>query len=228
MRNVVFLGLLGLAALGTARYSESRETPGGTARETHAAHQTLSGTATVTDGDSLEMDGTRIRLNAIDAPEALQTCGRPTAIWKCGEVATKKLRELVGAHPIVCEKTGTDSYGRTVAVCHSGAADLAAEMVSAGLALAYRQYGDEYVDEEAAARSARRGLWKDDFMPPWVWRKNPPAERPFAQRAENPAPRNENRGSCLIKGNINYEGERIYHVPGSHVVRVDEDRPVER
>ena len=121
----------------------------------------------------------------------------------------------MGARPIVCEKTDTDSYGRTVAVCRSGSVDLAAEMVSAGLALAYRQYGDEYVDEEAAARSARRGLWKDDFTPPWDWRKNPPAERPSAQRAENPAPRNENRGSCLIKGNINYEGERIYHVPGS-------------
>ena len=185
MRNGVFLGLLLLLALGTGRYCESRVTPAGTVSETlpKAAHQTLSGTATVTDGDSLEMDGTRIRLNAIDAPEAAQTCGRPTAIWKCGEVATRKLRELVGALPIVCEKTDTDSYGRTVAVCRSGAVDLAAEMVSAGLALAYRQYGDEYVDEEAAARSARRGLWKDDFTPPWDWRRPPRNARRNAKKA---------------------------------------------
>ena len=33
-------------------------------------------------------------------------------------------------------------------------------------------YSTDYVDEEDAARIARRGLWRGDFIPPWEWRQN--------------------------------------------------------
>ena len=38
------------------------------------AHAQITGTATVTDGDTLRINDTRIRLHGIDAPEAAQTC----------------------------------------------------------------------------------------------------------------------------------------------------------
>jgi endonuclease YncB( thermonuclease family) len=191
-----------------------------------APPETVTGRVDVTDGDSFEIGATRIRLNAIDAPEGRQTCVRNGAIWQCGEAAAAKLRSLVAGREVVCTRKDTDSYGRMVAVCRSGASDLGAEMVSAGLALAYRQYGNDYVAEESAARGARRGLWAGEFTPPWEYRQGqhgesnaartqPAAPQPRSPAAATAAPRSAATAKCLIKGNINREGERIYHVPGS-------------
>jgi endonuclease YncB( thermonuclease family) len=191
----------------------------------HAAPpDTVSGQVKVADGDSFEIDGTRIRLHAVDAPEGRQTCVRNHSIWPCGNEAAAKLRSLVAGREILCRRQDTDSYGRMVAVCTDGATDLGAAMVTAGLALAYRRYGDDYVDEETAARAARRGLWAGEFTPPWEVRQDgrdepgsprarAPNESPPSPRAAVPAPTGAR--SCRIKGNVNWEGERIYHVPGS-------------
>jgi len=196
MRNRTILGLL---AAGTLCACEPPVT--------------VSGTATVIDGDSLEIGDTSIRLHAIDAPEGRQTCTRDGAVWHCGDSAAAKLRALAGTSTLVCTQRDTDSYGRTVAVCTNGAADLGAEMVRAGLALAYRQYGDDYVREEDEARAARRGLWASEFTPPWDWRRNPGRPERSSRSAEPAAPGAD--GDCRIKGNISGEGQRIYHVPGS-------------
>jgi endonuclease YncB( thermonuclease family) len=170
------------------------------------------GPATVIDGDSLEIGTTSIRLYGVDAPEATQTCGEDAATWNCGRAATEKLRELVGARRISCRKIDTDSYGRTVAVCRNGAVDLSAEMAAAGLALAYRRFSDDYVDEEARARAARRGIWASTFTAPWDWRP----ENGYNGSGDDAATRGTAPPDrCKIKGNINDKGERIYHVPGS-------------
>jgi len=178
----------------------------------------ITGAAKVIDGDSLEIGATSIRLYAVDAPEGRQSCTRNGARWACGEAAAAKLRALVAGRTLVCTQKDIDRYGRTVAQCTNGEADLGAELVRAGLALAYRQYGGDYVGEEAEAKAARRGVWAGTFTPPWEWRRNPRAETATgaptqSQRGAAPAP--ETRDGCLIKGNINRAGEHIYHVPGS-------------
>jgi endonuclease YncB( thermonuclease family) len=48
--------------------------------------------------------------------------------------------------------------------------DLGAWLVRAGLAIAYRKYSTVYVDDEDAARRARRGLWAGEFVEPSQWR----------------------------------------------------------
>lgn len=133
--------------------------------------ETISGRSDVIDGDTLRIGRTRIRLDGIDAPEADQTCRLPHGSWNCGEAAAARLRQLAGSHPVICEKTGTDSYGRILARCHIGDTDLAAEMVRAGLAMAYRQYSLRYLPQELGARLDRRNIWATDFMPPWEWRR---------------------------------------------------------
>jgi len=37
--------------------------------------------------------------------------------------------------------------------------------------LAYRRYSLDYVDEEAGAQAARRGIWASEFVKPWEWRR---------------------------------------------------------
>jgi len=177
----------------------------------------ISGSAVVIDGDSLEIGSTSIRLFGVDAFEGRQTCTRNGRDWPCGEVAEAKLVELVASGPLACEERDIDNYGRTVARCTVGSTDLAAELARAGLALAYRQYSMDYVDEEADAENAGRGAWTGRFVAPWDWRRgerdrsyDPPhqPQEPFTEPSIDPG------SDCLIKGNINSEGEHIYHRPG--------------
>ncbi len=44
----------------------------------------VAGTASVIDGDTLEVHGQRIRLHGIDAPESRQLCRLDGKPWQCG------------------------------------------------------------------------------------------------------------------------------------------------
>lgn len=131
----------------------------------------IRGTASVIDGDTIAINGERIRLHGIDAPETKQSCQLDGQPWNCGQEATFALADKIGKNPIVCERKGkSDRYGRTVAVCLLNGEDLNGWMVSQGWALAYRQYSRDYVPQESGAKEARRGVWASDFVPPWEWR----------------------------------------------------------
>ena len=123
----------------------------------------ITGRAKVVDGDSLEIGADRVRLFGIDAPEGRQDCRRNGQPWRCGEDAAAKLRSLVQGATLRCMPRDTDEYGRSDSVCKNGSTDINAEMVRSGLALAYRRYSNDYVDEENEARNAKRGLWAGEF-----------------------------------------------------------------
>jgi endonuclease YncB( thermonuclease family) len=212
MRMRARLPLLALAALGLS--AEAACVP----------QERVSGRAEVTDGDSLEIGATRLRLFGVDAVEGRQSCTRDGRAWACGNEAARKLRSLIGDRTVTCTKRDVDSYGRTVAVCRSGATDLGAEMVRAGFATAYRRYSNDYVDEENEARSARRGIWAGEFTNPESYRHD---ETPAQPRNAPAQPQRAPRGGCAIKGNINGDGDRIYHVPGAPSyddTRIDESK----
>ncbi len=163
----------------------------------------VAGVASVIDGDTLEIHGQRIRLHGIDAPESQQLCRLDGKSWQCGEVAANALADKIARRSVTCEDLGRDRYKRIIARCAVAGEDIGAWMVSQGLALAYRRYSRDYVDQEAEAQAARRGIWASEFVKPWEWRRG---KRIVA---------NDNAvGQCRIKGNISRSGERIYHVPG--------------
>ena len=123
------------------------------------------------DGDTLELHGERIRLAAIDAPEARQTCERAGASWPCGRRAAFALADFVGTRTVTCRWRARDRYRRPVATCEVAGTDLGGGLVEQGWALAFRRYGLAYVAEEDEARAARRGLWAGSFVPPWALRR---------------------------------------------------------
>lgn len=131
----------------------------------------VSGAVRVVDGDSLVVEGRAIRLHGIDAPEGAQSCTRDGRSWPCGEEATKALRDRIGSDPVTCHEQDIDRYGRIVAICWQDDTDLNRWMVEGGWAVAYRQYSTAYVDAEATARAARRGIWAGSFEMPWDWRR---------------------------------------------------------
>ena len=134
--------------------------------------ENITGIPRIVDGDTLVIERTRIRLHGIDAPEIKQTCQRDGIEWPCGQEASKALGEYVNGAELRCERLNTDRYGRVVARCFSlDGSDISEWMVSRGLALAYRRYSRDYVDEEVDAEIAERGLWSGVFVVPWEWRR---------------------------------------------------------
>jgi clan AA aspartic protease (TIGR02281 family) len=133
------------------------------------ARADIAGTASVIDGDTIAIEGRRIRLHGIDAPESAQTCVAENQ-WRCGQQAALALDKKIGGRAITCVERDRDQDGLVVALCRAGGEDLGAWLVSEGWALAYRQHSVEYVDEEQAARAARRGVWRGSILAPWDWR----------------------------------------------------------
>jgi endonuclease YncB( thermonuclease family) len=131
----------------------------------------LVGQATVIDGDTIEIHGQRIRLHAIDAPEAGQSCEADGADYPCGRLAAFALADRVGRQAVSCREVDTDRYQRIVAVCEASGEDLGAFMVRSGWAMAERWYGLDYVSDEDIARERDVGIWRGAFIEPWVWRK---------------------------------------------------------
>lgn len=128
--------------------------------------RSLSGGARVVDGDTLVLDGTRIRLAGIDAFEREQSCRRDGSDYACGDIARRRLAELASGGRVACAGRTVDRYGRLVATCTADGIDLNAAMVESGWAVAW----GGYEREERAARTGRAGAWAGEFVLPADWR----------------------------------------------------------
>lgn len=172
----------------------------------HAEPASISGTARVVDGDTIDVGVVRIRLHGIDAPEAAQTCGRPDGgEWDCGTASTNRLAELIEGRRVECEALDKDPYGRIIGRCFHNGIDKNALLVEEGLAWAFRRFSDDYVELEERARALGIGVWQGEAEAPWDYRAN------RWERAAQASP----RPGCAIKGNINRDGEKVYHTPWS-------------
>jgi endonuclease YncB( thermonuclease family) len=174
-----------------------------------AAAAEVVGPAVAVDGDTLRIGETVIRLFGIDAAEGHQVCAAAGGgEWNCGGAATARLVDLLAAGPISCAGTALDDFGRLLAICTAfDGTTINATLVAEGLAWAFVRYSPLFVEEEALARSTGIGVWQAPTIPPWEYR----AQRAAATIENQPGPPD----SCPIKGNINREGERIYHLPGT-------------
>ena len=167
---------------------------------------------TVIDGDTLDLNGTRYRLNGIDAPESAQRCKTANGkSWKCGEAATGALMTLTKGKRVSCETLGQDIYGRDIATCHAGGTDLGRAMVAQGMAWAFLKFSDVYAADQARAQAEKRGIWQGPAQPAWEFRSQ---EWNAAAQKVPAKPAGQSRKNCVIKGNISGNG-KIYHMPWS-------------
>lgn len=133
----------------------------------------LYGAAEVVDGNTLVVRGQPVRLYGVDAPELGQTCAWSGEVVDCGALSRSAARDLVArVEHISCKTRGRDDTGRWIAVCYAENADIGLLMVHAGWALADRTQSLNYVRTEHCARNAKRGMWRGEFDPPWVWRRH--------------------------------------------------------
>lgn len=138
-----------------------------------AQPESVTGEATAVNADIVAIDGQRIILWGIDAPEPGQTCSVNGREWGCFDAALRELERLVSRADVTCFLVDEpDPFRRRFGVCEMAGEDINAAMVRSGMALAYQKQTDQYVDEQIEAITAEAGLWQIgvEFMEPWVHR----------------------------------------------------------
>jgi endonuclease YncB( thermonuclease family) len=91
--------------------------------------------------------------------------------YRCGAKAANDLDAFIARRPVNCLPISLDRYGRTVATCSVGGADLRDWLVRNGLALDWPQYSKRKYDEaQGEAEHAGRGMWAGSYVEPWLFR----------------------------------------------------------
>ena len=126
----------------------------------------------VVDGDTIHLNGEKIRFTGIDTPELKQTCIKQGVKDYCGVTAKKILIDKIGNKTVECISNGKDQYKRTLAECFVNNESLSSHLVRSGYAFAYRKYSKKFIDDENYAKNNQLGMWSMKFVYPWDFRKN--------------------------------------------------------
>ncbi len=134
----------------------------------------IKGYTKVLSGSILYLEGIKIKLLGIDAPDRDQVCvNRLGDNYDCGEMSMMWLQDWLSGKEVSCRILSKIEQGRATGSCFTdnNQYDVAAVVVNAGWAVAYTRTTDIYAPYEQQAMSARRGLWNGTFYTPWDWRK---------------------------------------------------------
>ena len=132
----------------------------------------------VVDGDTINLDGIKIRFSGIDTPESYyrgkkQQCTFEKVKVYCGYWAKIVLIEKIGNNKVTCIKEEKpDQYNRVLAECFVNNESLSKYLVRSGFAFAYRKYSKKFIEDEEFAKANKLGLWQTEFEFPWDYRKN--------------------------------------------------------
>ena len=140
--------------------------------------QALADNLKVIDGDTIVLNGEKIRFSGIDAPEYQQDCINGDLLIYCGMFSKVLLTKKIGNETPECISEGKDVYGRTLAECFVNGESLSSFLVRHGYAFAYRKYSKKFVKDEEHAKKIKIGMWAMKFEFPWDFRKNKIADNP--------------------------------------------------
>ena len=126
----------------------------------------------VVDGDTIVLNGEKIRFSGIDTPELKQTCMNGDQKVFCGIFAKMLLIKKIGNETPKCISEGKDAYKRTLAECFINGESLSGFLVRSGYAFAYRKYSKKFIEDEEFAKKKKLGMWSMKFEYPWDFRKS--------------------------------------------------------
>ncbi|MFL2896469.1 MAG: thermonuclease family protein [Candidatus Pelagibacter sp.] len=130
----------------------------------------LANNLKIVDGDTIVLNGEKIRFSGIDTPELKQTCLHNNKIVDCGMSAKILLIKKIGNKTPECISEGKDVYNRTLAECFIDGKSLSKFLVRSGYAFAYRKYSKKFIDDEDFAKANKNGMWTMKFKYPWDFR----------------------------------------------------------
>ena len=146
-----------------------------------AEEKIISGKAKITDGDTIIINQSKIRLFGIDAPEKKQICKKNyfqflifnfKKNYKCGKLSALKLKNKIKDKEVKCFVNKKDKYKRYLGICYLGKEDISKWLAKNGYALAYKKYSKKYLPDEQYAKNNKLGLWDGTFLRPEEWRRN--------------------------------------------------------
>ncbi len=229
----------------TATTATVATTPRGTSDAAGASAGPLYAVAGVVDGDTINVriGGAKhtIRIIGVDTPEL----HKPGYAEQCyAQRAASRMQSLVQSKQVRLQADGSqadvDQYGRLLRhVLLPDGTSVALMLIREGLGREYtfdRPYNGQraYRAAEATAKAAGTGLWRACGGYPSLVRTataapkpattprtsappSPPKKTtPSPPKKTTPPPTAATGGACVIKGNINSKGEKIYHLPKSH------------
>ena len=126
----------------------------------------------IIDGDTIVLNGEKVRFSGIDAPELKQTCIQNDEKVECGLSAKMLLVKKIGNNIPKCISEGKDVYKRTIAECFVNGESLSKFLVRSGYAFAYRKYSKKFIKDEEFAKTNKAGMWSMIFQYPWDFRGN--------------------------------------------------------
>jgi len=125
----------------------------------------------IIDGDTIVLNGEKIRFSGIDTPELKQTCLKDDQKVGCGMTAKMLLVKKIGNNTPECISEGKDTYKRMLAECFVNGESLSSFLVRSGYAFAYRKYSKKFIKDEDFAKANKLGMWAMTFQYPWDFRK---------------------------------------------------------
>ena len=125
----------------------------------------------IVDGDTIVLNGEKIRFTGIDTPELKQTCMQENQEVGCGMTAKLLLVKKIGDNTLECISEGKDAYKRTLAECFVNGESLSKFLVRSGYAFAYRKYSTKFIKDEEFAKANKLGMWAMTFQYPLDFRK---------------------------------------------------------
>lgn len=173
----------------------------------------------VIDGDTIKIkyngNVEKVRYLLIDTPETNhQTLGKQPF----GEAAKARNKELLNSGDVSIEfdvGEQLDDYNRMLAYIYVDGVSVQETLLKEGLArVAFvfppnTTYIEEFEKAEEIAKNKKISIWESTG---YVTDRG---FNPTVLKSNNVVP--ETNGKCLIKGNINRQGKKIYHIPsGKH------------
>lgn len=126
--------------------------------DTAADAKSMAGKAFAFAGDTLVVRGAKLRLRDIEAPGKDEACNDAGGL-SCADASKAALENLVASIEVKCRLGAKVGHGYRQARCQAGGRDVALQQLEAGWARSAGARPTEYIDAEARARAAARGVW---------------------------------------------------------------------
>ncbi len=136
--------------------------------------KTIEGIAEVGDGDTIKINGERIRLLGIDAPEKAQNCfDKNDEEYNCGKISQDFLINLANQKNVICKYAKRDVYKRILANCFLDNISINEIMIEEGMAVIYtmKKFDPKLKILQENAKEKNLGLWQGKFELPSDFRK---------------------------------------------------------
>ena len=134
----------------------------------------LSGNAkTIPENGFVKLQGIEFSLYGVQIIPQNAICKDSNEQWSCGKSAWETLKNKLDSGPIHCKlilDLQNPGGNPEQANCLLKKENLSIWLVSRGWALTNKEPDESLSNEEKHARSNNKGIWRDDFIPPDLWR----------------------------------------------------------